>query len=53
MRVTHTAHSQNTLAECKGVSKFDQEQRSSRENLQSVVLRAGFRKDYLQEDERI
>jgi hypothetical protein len=46
-------HSQNALAECKGVSKFDQEQSSSRENLQSVVLRAGFRKDYLQEDERI
>jgi hypothetical protein len=31
------------------LSKFDQEQRSSRENLQSVVLRAGFRKDYQQE----
>jgi hypothetical protein len=53
MRVTHTAHSQNALAERKGVSKFDQEQRSSRENLQSVVLRAGFRKDYQQEEERI
>jgi hypothetical protein len=53
MRVTHTVHSQNALAECKGVSKFDQEQRSSREDLQSVVLRAGFRKDYQQEDERI
>jgi len=35
------------------MSKFDQEQRSSREDLQSAVLRAGFRKDYLQEDERI
>jgi hypothetical protein len=53
MRVTHIVHPPNTLAECKGVSKFDQEQRSSRENLPSVVLRAGFRKDYLQEDERI
>ena len=47
------AHSQNALAECKGVSKFDKEQRRSREDLQSVVLRAGFRKDYQQEDERI
>src|SRR6476646_6875551 len=39
MRVTHTVHSNNALDECKRVSKFDQEQRSSRENLPSVVLR--------------
>jgi hypothetical protein len=31
MRVTHTAHSQNALAERKGLSKFDQQQRGSRE----------------------
>jgi len=49
----HTADSNNALAECKGVSKFDQEQKKSREDLPSVVLRAGYRKDYLQEDERI
>jgi NADPH:quinone reductase-like Zn-dependent oxidoreductase len=36
-----------------GTVQFDQEQRRSREDLQSVVLRAGFRKDYQPEDERI